>query len=268
MRAATIAGLVLCVVGASLPRAAAAQHAPGSSDEALADEQARTHFESGRLYYKRGQFEQAASAFQAAYDLSGRPQLLYNIYLAHRDAGSVEPAAEALAGYLERVQDVPRREHLEARLAALRERIDDDGDPQAVAGSGAETDPDAGADPGPQTPPATRSSSSSNAGVYALMGTGAAVVVAGAITGGLALKKQSDLQDRCTDERVCDPSLRDERNRGRALAIATDVLVPAGAVAAAVGVVLWLTGDDDEEGPAGSAACGPGGCAASVRLRF
>lgn len=260
MRGWIIAGLVLSAAGASLPRAANAQ-SPGGTGEALADEQARTHFESGRLHYTKGRFEQAADAFEAAYELSDRPQLLYNIYLAHRDAGALGPAAEALSSYLEQVPDAPRHEHLQARLEALRQRIEE----KSSEGGGDPTeptpDPEPDGDPGSAEP-------TSNAPAYALVGSGAALVAVGAVTGGLALKKQSDLEGRCTADRVCDPSLRGDRDRGRALAITTDVLVPVGAVAAGVGLVLWLTGDDSEERPAASAGCGPGGCAASVRLRF
>ncbi|MFW5921074.1 MAG: tetratricopeptide repeat protein [Polyangiales bacterium] len=271
MRGWIIAGGVLWAL--SGPAAAAAQ-----SSGAPADDEARTHFESGRLHYKRGNFDQAASAFESAYELSDRPELLYNVYLAHRDAGNIEPATEALARYLELVPDPPRRAHLEARLGAMRKRIassdNDGGAGRADAGDDAseregegEGEGESGASsggPSEHGPP-----ESGSAAGPALVGAGAALVVTGAITGGLALKKESGLQSDCSVDRVCDPSLRSDRDRGRALAIATDVLVPVGAVLAGVGAIIWLLGDEDpQERPAASAACTRSGCGAAVRWSF
>src|SRR4051794_4468626 len=73
----------------------------GASSIALAqpsnaDEQARTHFRLGNVHYEAGEFVEAAAEFQAAYELSHRPQLLYNIFVAHRDAGNLPQAISAL----------------------------------------------------------------------------------------------------------------------------------------------------------------------------
>ena len=59
---------------------------PATGQPPSDDEAARRHFRLGQAYYQNGQFPEAAAEFEQAYQLSGRPQLLYNIYLAHRDA--------------------------------------------------------------------------------------------------------------------------------------------------------------------------------------
>ena len=58
-------------------------------DGAANDDEGRVHFRLGTAYYESGRFRQAAAEYQQAYDLSRRPALLYNIFLAWRDAGDV-----------------------------------------------------------------------------------------------------------------------------------------------------------------------------------
>lgn len=93
-------------------------------DTALArDDDARAHYQQGRAFYERGDFPQAAEQFQQAYDLSGRPRLLYNLFLAHRDAGQLSQAVEALSAYLSTATDIPNRALLEKRREVLRETL-------------------------------------------------------------------------------------------------------------------------------------------------
>jgi len=72
---------------------------------------------------------------------------------------------------------------------------------------------------------------------WTAVGVGAAALVAGAVTGGLALASNSDIKDNCTDGN-CLPAWHDEVDKRDRLALATDVLLPAGAVVAVVGVLL------------------------------
>src|SRR5690242_10205557 len=84
------------------------------------DERARVHFQAGSSHFDTGNYEAALQEFEAAYALSHRPALLYNIYLSHERLGNLEEAAGALRSYLEG-GDVPeaRREPLTERLRAL-----------------------------------------------------------------------------------------------------------------------------------------------------
>jgi tetratricopeptide (TPR) repeat protein len=68
----------------------------------------------------------------------------------------------------------------------------------------------------------------------ALVAAGGAALVAGAVTGGLAVSSASSAQAHDDDD----------ARSARTLAIATDVLVPVGVAAAAVGVVLMLVLDE------------------------
>jgi tetratricopeptide (TPR) repeat protein len=87
------------------------------------DELARRHFRVGQAHYDNGDFAEAAVEFEEAYRLSQRPALLYNVYLAHRDALHVREAYSALQRYLERVPDAPDRDALEARLVNMERAL-------------------------------------------------------------------------------------------------------------------------------------------------
>jgi hypothetical protein len=82
--------------------------------------------------------------------------------------------------------------------------------------------------------------SRSNAGPWIVMGTGAALLVGGAITGVIALGKTSDIETRCPND-VCarDFDLDGERSSARTFVRITDVLLVTGAVAV-IGGGLWL----------------------------
>src|SRR5262245_31875642 len=92
--------LVACTALA-MPVGVSAQAVTPPPDSA--EGRARESFNRGRIHYENGEFEAAALAFEEAYGLSGRHALLYNLYLAYRDANNQEKAAEALKNYLDRV---------------------------------------------------------------------------------------------------------------------------------------------------------------------
>lgn len=85
---------------------------------------ARAHFQVGRAYYNDGKFDEAAREFEQAYELTGAVPLLYNIYIAHRDAQRPRQARDALKRFLALApDDVANRGHLEGVLAGLDERV-------------------------------------------------------------------------------------------------------------------------------------------------
>ncbi|MFK7998660.1 MAG: hypothetical protein AB8H86_03645, partial [Polyangiales bacterium] len=60
----------------------AAQDAAGEAEEQdIGDVEAQARFTAGEIAFSAGRFEDALSDFQRAYELSERPQLLYNIGL-------------------------------------------------------------------------------------------------------------------------------------------------------------------------------------------
>ncbi|MFO8072347.1 MAG: hypothetical protein R6V85_10785 [Polyangia bacterium] len=69
------------------------------------------------------------------------------------------------------------------------------------------------------------------------IGMGSALLAGGAVTGGLALSLDSDLESDCSAN-GCPPDRHDDLDRRDALALTTDVLLGVGAAAAVTGVLL------------------------------
>ena len=84
-------------------------------------------------------------------------------------------------------------------------------------------------------------SRSTNAGPYVVMGVGGAMIVAGAITGVVALGKSNDISDKCPND-TCPKSfdLDDARSSARTWVRVTDVLLIGGGVVALGGVGWWF----------------------------
>jgi hypothetical protein len=86
---------------------------------------------------------------------------------------------------------------------------------------------------------------------WVMAGIGAAALIGGVITGGVAMSRQSDLEDRCPDKHCQDEGDRDLLDGVDNLAVATDVLLAVGAAVAATGVIMIVVGrkHETEAGP-------------------
>lgn len=233
----------------------------GMTDErALADETARGHFRLGTSLYDQGQFRQAAEEFAEAYRLSQRPQLMFNAYVAYRDANDLENAVNALRIYLEGSGDaVEDRVNLEARLASMSQELEEQRRRDAALAAERERN----------NRPAPVPPSGPEVWPWAILGIGAAVVVGGAITGGLALAEADSLATECPDG-VCRSNVDFDARQSTidTLGIVTDVLLFGGGAIAITGLILGIaigTGGGDAEV---RTACSSTGCAASLRTRF
>ena len=103
------------------------------------------------------------------------------------------------------------------------------------------------------------------------VGVGAAALVGGAVTGGLALSADKSIQDACTGGQ-CPANQRDDVDRRDALALTTDVLIPAGAAIAVTGAVLLIVFREREEAGGADVAIAPiitaDGAGAAAAWRF
>jgi hypothetical protein len=130
--------------------------------------------------------------------------------------------------------------------------------------------------PNTATPPATEATPGGGFNLlpWAFVGGGAALVLTGVVTGVLANGEAGTLDDQCArdsdlnDRRFCAPALQGNHDRGKNLALATDVLWALGVVSAGVGVTLLVTGSGDAEATSLRAACFGTGCSLSGRRRF
>jgi len=283
----TLALLAACaVLGAT---SAQAQTPPAEDAESMSqatttesdmdDTRARGAFRLGRQYYEQGQFAQAAVEFERAYGLSGRGQLLFNAYLAYREAGDDPNAARTLRGYLSEVPDAPDREHLQARLTSLEATVTADAEREAQQRAEAEAarleaqDAQRRLEEERNRPRTTRPW-----WPWLVVGGGAAITGVGVALGVVATQDADALRADCNGTGQCNPvaNLESRRSSIQTMAIAGDALWISGAVISATGVVLAFALPDDlivySEGTSAtvtpSAGCSADGCMASISGTF
>lgn len=258
----TFAPLLQAVVSlaliSQLPLTSRAQE-EDSEELSASDQEARDHFRAGRAYHAKGQFAEAAREFGEAYRLSNRTELLFNVFLAYRDAGLLPEAIHSLERYLDAEPNAENRTQLEARLENMKKLLAQP--PAAARHTNA-----------PQNAPPPKESGPSPV-PWIVGGTGIALLGASIATGVLASKKHSKLEDNCSDDGTCPPSLKKDSDAGKRLAIATDVLWVTGAIGVGVGVTLLILQlkkkkPETRETPQTAFSCGPSGCSAVVQGTF
>lgn len=100
---------------------------------------------------------------------------------------------------------------------------------------------------------------------------GAAILVGGAVTGGIAMKKDGEIADNCPGGE-CDPKWQETLDARDALGVTTNVLLGVGAAAVAAGVVMLVIAHSDEKAGDETVAlfpiAGPRGGGVAVEWRF
>ena len=234
-----------------------------------ADVDARALFLKGDTAYAEARYEDALAAFQKSYDLSGRPQLLFNIANALERLGRLPEAIDALEKYLAsgKVKDKPV---VETRLANLKKRLDDQKRAEERAARDREEaerkqrEADAQKKPPPPPPPPHEDDSGGRVVPWALVGGGGVLVATGAVFGVLTLSARSEAKSGCVDSpagHLCDDSARSALSREKTFGVVADVCVLAGLVAGGAGAYLLLAK------PAGGDAGAAAGAGAGVRVR-
>lgn len=251
-----------------------------TEERELNDQAARQHFRVATRYYEEGRFRDAAQQFAEAYQLSHRPELLYNAYIAFREANELREAANMLESYLEQREDAPDRQNLEARLTELRRAVEEQEAQQERLVEAERRAQEEAARAAEEARARRQAESAPEAWPWVVLGVGAAAVVAGAVTGGVALSESAALVDDCNEDGLCPESANHEERRDTAttLALATDVLLFGGAAVAVAGLVLGLVfglpqGGDDEEAPEEgvtgvSLGCTAAACGGALSGRF
>lgn len=92
---------------------------PVSSEDA----EARGLFEAGRAAFVDGRFEDARDYFQRAYELSHRPELLYNLGTAEDRLRNDHEALAAFERYLAALPDAANATEVHARVEVLRAEV-------------------------------------------------------------------------------------------------------------------------------------------------
>lgn len=166
---------VLLVLATWCPHASAQSPAESSATDA----EARGLFLAGQAAFDDARYADALGYFRQAYELSGRPGLLYNVGVAADRLRRDDEALAAFSQFLrEAPEDHPSYRDAEARVRVLR----------GVAEDGAEAEPEVDAPPPPtaeppstEAPPATTPSGADTTPAWIVVGAAAAVAVTGAV---------------------------------------------------------------------------------------
>jgi tetratricopeptide (TPR) repeat protein len=222
---------------------------------------AKKAFAAGTRAYAEGEFETALERFRRAYELTGSPDLLYNIATVSDRMRLDEEALEAYEGYLEARPDSADREHVASRIEVLRAAIEArrraemnaeiearQAAVEAAARVKAERPLTQYVGPGP--------------GPWITIGVGTASVVSGAVLFGLGQRDQNQVENAAPGSSYA--SVQEAAERGPKRTKAGIALMSVGGAAVVGGIIWQLTGGHEEAMP--EISIGPTGF--SVKGRF
>ncbi|MFZ1864444.1 MAG: tetratricopeptide repeat protein [Polyangiales bacterium] len=252
--------LVVAVSFATLVGASRTDAQSSQGREARITE-AKKAFAAGTRAYQKGDFETALASFRQAYDLTGSPDLLYNIATVSDRMRRDEDALRAYEGYLEARPESADREHVESRIEVLREAIEArkraeieaeiearKAAVEAAARIKAERPLTQHVGPGP--------------GPWITIGGGGAALVTGAVLVGLGQRDQNKVESAPPGSSYS--SVETFADRAPRLTKAGGALLGVGGAAVIGGIIWQLTGGHEEAIP--EVSIGLGGI--SVRGKF
>ena len=226
------------------------------------DERGRKHFEAGASYYELGRFSEAAHEFREAFELSGRPEMLINVWRAHERAGETHEAVLALELLLERFPQSSYRPEAERELARLRP-LDTAVEPSAPALPPPSLVSEAA--PSPPLPSAEPRRWPPSKLTLVLGSSALATGIVSLALGVRAHRIHDGLEQRC-EGGLCSPSEQDELDRGRRLARTSTGLSFASLALASATAVFWVLDVRRERAsPRVALRVGRGSCAAQLR---
>ena len=100
------------------------------------------------------------------------------------------------------------------------------------------------------------------------MGAGGVLLIGAGVTGLLASGVHSDLEERCPDGACTDPDWQDDRDSGKALVVATNILLAGGLVTVAAGITYWLLTSGSEQETQVAVGCTFDSCGAAIAQGF
>lgn len=222
--------------------------------------QAAAHFRQGQAYFQHEDYDRAIAEYQAAFDLSAEPSLIFNIGLCYDRTNRPAQALQAFQRYLQlapegSVSDEARGDV--ARLTPIVERISADRTAEAAR----QRDDDAR-----RQDAARREQEARNEAIAHRVRVSRYVLIAGAafaVTGATFHVIASRTRDQLTREPDHGAYLADRHSLEVQRGVAIGAYAAGGATLA-TGLVLTLLAGDRKDAPQVSAAITPGGAALMV----
>jgi tetratricopeptide (TPR) repeat protein len=221
-------------------------HAQSAQSREARIAEAKEAFAAGTEAYADGEFKSALGSFRRAYELTGSPDLLYNIATVSDRMRRDEEALDAYQGYLEARPESTDREHVESRIDVLRaaiqarRRAELDAEIEArsaaieaAARVKAERPLTQHVGPGP--------------GPWITIGVGSAAVVTGAILVGLGQRDQKSVESAAPGSSYS--MVQEMADRGPRRTKAGVALMAVGGAGVIGGIIWQLTGGHEEAMP-------------------
>ena len=226
----TCALALIVTLGGTTP-AGAQEPAPRSDADMT---RARELFENGKILYDEGRYEDAITAWEESYRLSGRAELYFNISSAWEKLGAYSSAIDALNRY--RVfAPADERAVLDRRIRALEQRLVEQPAPEPIVVA-----------PPPAPEPVVEPKRQVRVLPVVLIGTGVASLGAGAVTGAIAAGAMGDLRESCfeRDDGLLCPTAAEPAvaRHGTTSTISAITLGAGGALALTGGLLLAFGG--------------------------
>ncbi len=253
--------LLVLVIAVWCLGSAVGVHAQSDQSRNAKIEAAKKSFAAGTESYANGDFENALASFRRAYELTGSPDLLYNIATVSDRLRRDEDALQAYEGYLKARPKSVDREHVESRIDVLRDAIEArkraeldaeiearSAAIEAAARVKAERPLTQHVGPGP--------------GPWITIGVGGAAIVSGAVLVGLGQRDQNQVEGAPPGSSYS--MVEEMAERGPRRTKAGVALMAVGGAGLIGGIIWQLTGGHEEAMP--EVSIGPTGI--SVRGRF
>ncbi len=208
----------------------APQEAPEHATSEQAPPEALEHYQKGRDFFRAGRYSEAIVELKAALALDpSSPNLLYNVAYTSELLGNVREAITYYRKYLLVLPESQAAERKKAlgTLRRLEGRLAVEPKPNASAAAAAGQ-------------PASRGFGRADFWFWSTLGSGAALLAGGAVTGVLALQRQSDVRRFVAGR---DGSLAKRQgliNQAHTLALSSDILTGAGAALVVTAGLLFL----------------------------
>ncbi len=252
----------LGIVAAALILVGSAGNAAGQEDftKLLA---AQELYRQAEFQFKAEQYKQALSLYKKAYETKPLPTFLFNIGQCHHLLGQCRLASAVLLRFLTTEPDDKKKEDVNRMIASCKPAPGDSPPPMDPV-----TPPGpAVVEGGPGAQPGGEEDILGNRKILLWGGAGlsAALLITGAVTGGMAQARSNDYNDLATPpEDLAD--LRESGIKLRNAAVATLALGAGAALGTAL--IYMLSGPADEEAPSVSLAPLQGGGALGIGGRF
>jgi hypothetical protein len=199
---------------------------------------AKQHYEAGERFYTHSDYGDALIEFEDAYKLSKKPALLFDIGRCQEALGHLSEAVDAFEHYLVEEPFQQDRPNIEEHIANLRVRMEPSAPNKPTAVVEPPLAPQVVKWSPPNAPPPRR-----RIWTWAVGGVGAGLLVAGMGTGIGGYVVDQNLHAQCPGG-ICNlqivPDARSQADMSRSLGLASEVLLPLGAVTVGVSVVLFF----------------------------